>query len=82
MAEVYFCQTYVLYCSRGFGYCMYYQGSHTYEVSTRGGLIVTISEIIWFSRANRLTCINQSSSNRLGRRHWFESHERSSEGNT
>ena len=80
MAGVYFFHTSVLYCCRGFGYCMYYQGNRTYEVSARGGLIVT--QIIWFSRVNRLTCINQFSSNLLGRRHWLESHERASERNT
>ena len=80
MAGVYFFQTYVLYCCRGFGYCMYYLGNRTYEVSTMGGLMVT--QIIWFSRVNRLTYINQFSSNLLGRRHWLESHERSSETDT
>ena len=52
MAGVYFCQTYVLYCCGRFGYCMYYQGNRTCEVSARGRLIVT--QIIQFSRVNRL----------------------------
>ena len=60
--------------------CIIDRRNRTYELSARGGLIVT--QIIWFSRVDRLTCINQFSNNLLARRHYLESHERSSERNT